>query len=168
MEPAEENGRPSKQSICSPHSALIIALFQEIRLPQTLERSSCTKHSLEHEHAKIGARPATTSLFVDSTVSIFLACRNAGVSWWALKHSVCATCRVVIMRRAAVRHDSDPHIDLHRLACPDCNRVSRPAGKRGGDEVELAEEHMYRAEDEEPEGVEVPEGTNDEPPYDDW
>ena len=80
-EHAEENvdRRPSNGSPCS-RSALIMALFQAMRLPQTMESSSCTSDLPEQEQAKIGAMPATTSLFVDSTVSIVRACWTVGAS----------------------------------------------------------------------------------------
>lgn len=80
-EHAEENvdRRLSKGSPCS-RSALIMALFQAIRLPQTMKSSSCTSDLPEQEQAKIGAIPATISLFVASTVSIVRGCWTVGDS----------------------------------------------------------------------------------------
>lgn len=75
-EPAEEKGSPGPGS----RSALIMALFQAMRLPQMLSSSSCTSDLPEQKQARIGAMLAMTSLFVDSTVSIFRACCTVGAS----------------------------------------------------------------------------------------
>ena len=134
-EHAEDNvdRRQSNESPCS-RSALIIALFQAMRLPQMLSSSSCTCDLPEQEQAKIGAMPATTSLFVDSTVSIFRACWTVGASLWALRHAEWTMCRVVRIRRAAVRQVSALHRDLHRLTFPVCVWATTATGKRGEDD----------------------------------
>ena len=80
-EHVEENvdRRPSNGSPCS-RSAVIMALFQAMRLPHMMESSSCTSDLPEQEQAKIGAMPATMSLFVASTASIVRACWTEGAS----------------------------------------------------------------------------------------